>query len=58
MSNPNPNVPGGGGGDADHTPVDVKALPKDALVITEILKDMGIDHDEKVITHLLEFLYR
>ena len=56
MSNPNPNVPGGGGGDADHTPV--KALPKDALVITEILKDMGIDHDEKVITHLLEFLYR
>jgi len=57
MSSTNPNVPGGGG-DVDQTPTDAKALPKDALVIIEILKDMGIEHDQKVITHLLEFLYR
>ena len=44
--------------DTDQLPTDVKALPKDALVIIEILKDMGIEHDQKVITHLLEFLYR
>lgn len=57
MSSTNPNVPGSGG-DADQTPMDSKALPKDALVIIEILKDMGIEHEHKVITHLLEFLYR
>lgn len=57
MSSTNPNVPGSGG-DADQTPMDAKALPKDALVIIEILKDMGIEHEHKVITHLLEFLYR
>ena len=57
MSSTNPNVPSGVG-DADQTSMDAKALPKDALVIIEILKDMGIEHDQKVITHLLEFLYR
>ena len=38
---------------------DSKAAPKDAQVITEILKDMGISEWEpKVVNQLMEFLYR
>ena len=37
----------------------VKHIPKDAQVIVSIMKDMGIsDYEPKVISQLLEFIYR
>ena len=49
------------GGDAEAHVItkDGKALPKDAQVISSILKDMGhTDYDPKVVNQLMEFLYR
>jgi len=39
--------------------LDEKALPKDAQVITSILKDMGlVEYEPRVVNQLLEFSYR
>ena len=46
-------------GDSQAISTDGKALPKDAQVITSILKDMGhTEYDPKVLNQLMEFLYR
>ena len=64
-TNPNPSmtsmaISSGGASEGDHGVVpESKATPKDAQVITEILKDMGINEWEpKVVNQLLEFLYK
>ena len=36
-----------------------KSLPKDALVMNAILKEMGVnEHDPRLINQMLEFTYR
>ena len=36
-----------------------KSLPKDAQVMSAILKDMGVlDHEPRLINQMLEFSYR
>ena len=49
----------GGEAEAHVISKDGKALPKDAQVISSIMKDMGhTDYDPKVVNQLMEFLYR
>jgi len=59
-SNPTQHISHPTGGDGENTGNgEVKAMPKDAQVITAMLNDMGItEWDPKVMTQLLEFLYR
>ncbi|XP_039250129.2 transcription initiation factor TFIID subunit 9-like [Styela clava] len=47
------------GNSAMQTELDQSSLPKDAQVITSILKDMGVtEYEPRVINQLLEFVYR